>query len=289
VVGSARHLLAIVPVLLAISLTRARADASDALQAARESFAQGRFAAACDLASEAIRSGKELPGAYSLRARCHEALEQHAAAVADYDELLKLEPRGAEIYDARGSQQFMRGRFEDSIADFDRAIELRPALAAGHWKRGISYYYAGKYELGRQQFEGYQQVDASDVENAVWRYLCMARGDGVDRARREILKIKHDARVPMMQIYELYSGQGTEQSVLDAVRGGNPSAAELKARWFYAELYLGLYDEAAGDNRLARQHIRAAAEQYRIAHYMGDVARVHAEMLHKAAECDPAP
>jgi hypothetical protein len=52
---------------------------------------------------------------------------------------------------------------------------------------------------------------------------------------------------------------------------------------FYADLYLGLYYEANGNDELAKQHIFAAAkndEPNRLVNrYMWDVARIHAEQL----------
>jgi lipoprotein NlpI len=100
----------------------------------------------------------------------------------------------------------------------------------------------------------------------------------VEKARQDILQIRNDGRVPMMQIYALYAGTGTEQAVLDATQAGNPAPAQLNARQFYAELYLGLYAEVTGDKRASREHIRSA-EKHKISHYMWDVARVHADLL----------
>ena len=84
--------------------------------------------------------------AYQRRAREHAASGDTAAAIADYDRALALDPKRAEVYDERGSEHFKAGHVAESIADFDRAIQLRPALEPGHWKRGISYYYAGRYD-----------------------------------------------------------------------------------------------------------------------------------------------
>jgi lipoprotein NlpI len=266
---------------LAATLTRAAEPAS--LDAAQTAFAQGRLADARELTTKIIEAGKPPAAAYALRAACASTAGDHTSAVADFSELVKLEPRSSQVYDARGSEQFMLGNFADSIADFDRAIELQPGLERGHWKRGISYYYAGKYAEGQKQFEGYQQVDGNDVENAVWRFLCMVRSQGLEKARKDILLIRNDGRVPMMQIYALYSGQGNEQAVIDATTAGDPAPAELNARQFYAELYLGLYAEAIGDKRAAQRHIDAA-EKHKISHYMWDVARVHADLLHRPAD-----
>jgi lipoprotein NlpI len=105
--------------------------------------------------------------------------------------LLSQDPIGAEGYNRRGAEHFKMGHIQQSLDDFDRAIQLDPAQAPYHWQRGISLYYAGRYDEGRKQFELHQTVNGNDVENAAWRYLCMARArhgsagpsfDSADRA-----------------------------------------------------------------------------------------------------------
>ena len=49
-------------------------------------------------------------------------------------------------------------------------------------------------------------------------------------------------------------------------------------------LYLGLYYEATGDGRLALEHLTKAADDHPFPHYMGDVARVHRDLLRKQAK-----
>jgi len=159
------------------------------------------------------------------------------------------------------------------------AVKLDPKREPWHWRRGISYYYAGEFEKGKKQFEGYQTVDSSDVENATWRYLCMARLSGAAEASKAILKIGDDRRVPMRQIYDLYAGKLKPEDVLKAATAGKPPPPALNMRLFYAHLYLGLYYEAAGREKLARKHLYKAADDHRIGHYMWDVAHVHANIL----------
>ncbi|MBL9080358.1 MAG: tetratricopeptide repeat protein [Planctomycetales bacterium] len=193
--------------------------------------------------------------------------------------------RAAEDADAlerRGSDLFRAGKFAESVAAFDEEIRLEPRRAPWHWKRGISLYYAGRYADGAKQFEGYQTVDDNDVENAVWRYLCQVRAPtvGPEKARSGILPIKNDGRVPMMQIYSMFRGEAQPDDVLAACRGEGISTAEREHRLFYAHLYLGLFHDAHGRKSEAIKHM-SEAKRLRIAHYMGDVAVVHADLLVK--------
>ncbi len=229
-------------------------------------------------ATQALEANPQDKDAYSTRAGLYAEAGEHRRAIADYDALLKLDPARAEAYDSRGSQHFMLGHIQASIDDFDRSIKLNPKQEPWHWKRGISYYYAERWDEGRRQFEGYQTVDDNDVENAVWRYLCMARGRGPQAARDAMLKIRRDTRVPMAEVHALYSGQARPEDVLAAARAGSPPPEALNTRLFYAHLYLGLYYEANGDAAQAREHITTAAEKHKISHYMWNVADVHASL-----------
>ena len=166
----------------------------------------------------------------------------------------------------------------ESVADFDKYVQLDPKAESQQWERGISYYYAGEFAKGAKQFELYQTFHDQDVENSTWRYLCVARADGVAKAQANMLPIENDSRVPMMQIFDLYRGKLQPADVLKAAEAGSPTKENLNTRLFYTHLYLGLWHEAAGRADEAKKHI-LEAEQHKIGHYMWDVAHVHAERL----------
>jgi lipoprotein NlpI len=214
--------------------------------------------------------------------------EEYRAAqervVADCTRALEQDPKNANEYQKRGAAYFKLGKFTESVADFDRELQLNPKAGPGHWQRGISLYYAGKYDEGKKQFEGYEKVDTNDVENAVWHFLCAARKDGVEKARAGMLKIGKDALAPMMDVYGLYKGELKPADVLAAAERDDLKGDKRKHALFYAHLYLGLYYDVTGDKTKALEHMKEAAGTYRIEHYMGDVARVHEEMLRKESK-----
>jgi lipoprotein NlpI len=206
---------------------------------------------------------------------------KHAEALADLSEAIRLDPKNAEAHDERGNVYFFLGRFKESVADFDKAIALNPGEGPGHWRRGISLYYAGDFVRGRQQFEAYEKVDRTDVENAVWHFLCAARKDGLAKARAGILKIGKDKRVPMKEVYELFAGTAKPAAVLAAAEATDADTTPGRNARFYAHLYLGIYLDLTGEPKKALEHLELAAGKYRVRHYMAEVARVHRDELKK--------
>ena len=232
-------------------------------------------------ATALIKLGTEGPAVtYNRRAYTYLARDKFAAAAADLAEAQKVFSTPDRI-NFLGTIRYQAGQLIEALADFDRAIKLEPRLEAGHWQRGIVYYDLGQWENGRKQFEQYQGVDDNDVENVVWRAMCMARDPkfGWEKAAGDLWKVKHDRRVPLMVVHQLFADKATEADVLKAVDEGNPGEAELLSRRFYAHLYLGLYHEVRGNKTEALKHLELASGKYKLPGYMAEVARVHVGLL----------
>jgi lipoprotein NlpI len=170
----------------------------------------------------------------------------------------------------RASDDFRAGRIEDSLRGFDRVAAMSPADAPYLWQRGIAQYYAGKFRECRDMFVSHRTVNPDDVENAVWHFLCAARAESPEAARKQMLPVGPDGRVPMREVYQMFQGRMTQAQVMRAA-GTDPTAQ------FFARLYVGLYLEATGDAAGGRVQIEVAAEDRfaRFGGYMHDVARVH--------------
>ena len=78
------------------------------------------------------------------------------------------------IFD-RAVSDFVNGRIAESVTGFDNVAKLAPRSAPQLWQRGIALYYARRYRDCREQFEAHRLVNANDVENAAWHFLCVAR------------------------------------------------------------------------------------------------------------------
>lgn len=261
-----------------IGVTAEQVSFEELQRQAKEAFATGKRDQAMTLVTQAISLEPKNPRGYFYRARFHEECRELGKAIADYDHVIKLDPRRPDAWQNRGSAHFKLGHIKESITDFDKVIELAPEQAPNHWQRGISLYYAGRFEDGRKQFESHQTVNPNDVENAVWHFLCVARASGLEKARAALIPIKGDTRVPMTEVHALFADKLKPADVLKAAGAGDPPKARLNRQFFFAHLYLGLYFEAIGDDKLASEHIIKAAGPYQTGDYMGDVARVHLQL-----------
>lgn len=191
---------------------------------------------------------------------------------------ISLRPAGAaESEMEAGTKAFFAGNINEALQHWDRQIAADPAAGPHHWQRGLALYYAGKYQEGRLQFESHQLVNPQDVENAAWHFLCVAKLETPEAARKVFIPITHDPRVPMKEMHALYAGKGTAEAVLEAAEK-KEDASSLKNQRCYAHLYLGLYYEALGDAAKAKTHLLKAAGEFRQDHYMGKTAQLHCQL-----------
>ena len=179
----------------------------------------------------------------------------------------------------RGVENFFEGKVKEAVADWDQEIKLSPARGPHHWQRGLALYYLGDFEKGVAQFESHQKVNGHDVENAAWHFICAVRqkNGSVKKVREKFIPIKGDRRVPMAEIHDLYGGKGTVEAVLEAAKK-DADGMELRNQLCYAHLYLGLYFEALEQPEKSKAHMKKAAVDFKMDHYMGKVAQLHFKM-----------
>ncbi|MFB2920418.1 tetratricopeptide repeat protein [Aerosakkonema funiforme] len=189
-----------------------------------------------------------------------------------WNNVIRAHPYNAKAYIRRGMANFKLAEIDRSIQDFDTAEKLDPSVAPYLWQRGLSFYYAERFVEGANQFELDLTVNSQDVEETVWRYLCIARWSGAIAARNSLLVVKNDPRLVMNWIYELYAGNRTPDDVLAAGEKEGNSAR------FYSHLYVGLYYESETEQEKAQKFITKAAQEYQLDDYMWYLANVHQQL-----------
>ncbi len=248
---------------------------------AAAAYEKGKFTDAITHGKEAIElDPKNVPALFVVGSAYLKTRQNDLAATA-FRNLIALNHNVAAAHDGLGDALLKSGHFKESVAAFDAFLKLRPQAAANHWRRGIALYYAGRFKDGADQFNAADEKAREDVENSAWHYLCNARASTPKKARADLIVVTKDGRVPMKQVLELFAGKLKPQDVIDATEKSGLKGEELKAARFYARLYIALYFESEGNEKRCREYLKDAVENYKIGHYMWDVAAVHLKQLKK--------
>ena len=267
--------------LLALALAPVSLADDAELKKAGEAYKKQDYKAAREHAAAAAKADPKQQDAHLLLGLACLGLRDNAAAADALTELIKLNPKLAFAHDRRGDAYLKLGKFKEAVEDFDAVLGLEPQSAPEHWRRGIALYYAGRYADGARQFETHRTANPEDVENAVWHYLCNARATNKETARKQLIPVSKDGRVPMKEVWDLFAGKLKPADVLAAAEKVPADTDKGTEARFYAHLYLALYHEAEGDAKKVAEHLTPAVEKYKIGHYMWDVANAHLAKLKK--------
>ena len=96
---------------------------------------------------EVIRLNPDAVHAYNNRGVAYNAKGDHDRAIANYDQVIRLNPEHDKAYNNRGVSYQRKGHHDRAIADYDQAIRVNPKLAKAYDNRGTAYDKKGN--LGR--------------------------------------------------------------------------------------------------------------------------------------------
>lgn len=256
-------------------------DAAQAIEQVKRCLKKHDNDGALKAADEAVKLEPKSAEAWYWHGEAVAQFRKHDEAIKDFDKALTLDPEFDVAVNQRGGERFKLGDVKGSIEDFEKFIKAHPKAYDDHWRYGISLYYDGRFADGAKQFKAGEKAFDNDVENAFWHYLCVARVDGVEKARKGVLVVGTDNRVPMMKVYDLIQGKAKADEVIDTAEKAILRPDDRNEALFYANLYVGLDYEAQGNAEKCREHLTTAVDKHKIGHYMWDVGNVHLKMLKK--------
>lgn len=203
-----------------------------------------------------------------------------AVAKDRIDAIVAAKPDELQYQLALADTLFFTGEFATSVAAYDRAVELSPAIEPQLWQRGLAQFYANQFSDGVKQFEVHQRVNSQDVENSVWHLLCEANLSDLKTARKKMIDIQADSRVPMREVFEMFAGRMTPEEVLQVAEselGVVAGSRSHRLHRYYGYLYVALYQELLGEHEASLANMKKAVEVCPLprGNFMGEVARVH--------------
>jgi lipoprotein NlpI len=188
-------------------------------------------------------------------------------------EAAKQSPDSASVLQNAAEIMYLAGFSKESLPLFDRVVKLDPTSAPENWQRGIALCSCGEFERGAEQFKTHHDVNPDDVENSAWYFLCIAKTEGIDAARKTVIPSRGDSRQPMMSILKMLKGELEPKEVIAAAEATKLEGRQLSAK-FYADLYVGLYHDSLGQEPQAIEALKRS-QSYGISGYMVSTARVY--------------
>jgi lipoprotein NlpI len=235
------------------------------------------FAAGClAIVSCSIAQDTELMRAVELLREADKrfAAQDYAQTAEKAAEAARQANNSPQILQRSAELLYLSGHSKASLPIFDRVVELVPEQAPYNWQRGIALSSGGRFEEGAEQFKTHHEVNPDDVENSAWYFLCIAKTQGVEAARKTVIPSRGDGRQPMMSVLQMLQGKLQPEEVLAAAEENTPSGEPRKRAQFYAALYVGLYYDSLGDDRQAAEYLKKSLS-YGVSGYMADTARVY--------------
>ena len=194
---------------------------------------EGRFG----VLTEATVRVSPLPG--------HESF--HALFLPDWDAAeaaVKASPDSVSALSRRGDAHLFLGRFREARADFDEMIRRDPRMDAPHWRLGIALYFLGEFAQSAAQFEKYHRYDARDRENGIWHFFGRAKIGGLEKARLQMLVYEKFDREPFPMLYDMFAGRKTTDELLAHI--AKPALASQGSVQFFGLYYAGVNEALLG-------------------------------------------
>lgn len=112
---------------------------------------QNKLEAAIADYNEAIRLMPEAPDPYLNRGAAWEGLQEWDRAIADYNKVLEIDPKDPAAYNNRGNAEAGKGEWEKAIEDYKTAADLAPDFAIARANYAIALYQVGNTDESIRQ------------------------------------------------------------------------------------------------------------------------------------------
>jgi len=113
--------------------------------------AKGDLDAALAAFDQALKLDPKYAPAYYNRGYAHALQNKTDAAIADYAQAIQIDPNYKEAYYQRGSLMGQKGNFDNAISDFAAVIKIDPKYAPAYYNRGHVEYFKGDMDDALQQ------------------------------------------------------------------------------------------------------------------------------------------
>ena len=231
-----------------------RAAAADDRETCAKAWGDTAIAACTRAIGSPRFKDRDLVRLYYNRGIEYDEKRDYDRAIADYNEVIHLDPIYAKAYCDRGNAWRNKGDLDRAIADYNEAIRLDPKDAGCYKNRGVANLYAGSLSRALADLNQASELKPKDAYTALWLDVVNKRSNLPSHLPQVIAQLDM-TRWPA-PVIRLFLGQMTPDAVLAAADDPNGMIKQRRvceASFFSGELRLmqGTKENAAHLFRLA--------------------------------------
>ena len=194
----------------------ARSSPRDVANCAQVKDRDAAIAGCTRVIEDARAKPKGKAAAYYNRGNAYAAKGDQAAAIADYDEAIKLEPKNAFAFNNRGTAHSEKGESDAAIADFSEALKHNARYASAYFNRANAYAAKGEAERAIADYGAALKYNRRNVNAYIARGALYLAGGAAGKAQADM---KLAARLERRNAYavlwqDIAERRGKRKSVL---------------------------------------------------------------------------
>lgn len=133
------------------------------LESIKQKMATEKYLEAISLLKPHLQANEYDLEAVHIKAQAHFKLQKFAESLVDFDYLLNLLPKNADIYADRGLVKHFLRDAEGALADFDKAQEIEPENPFRYASRAFIWAAVGNFENAVKDYEKAISLDPDDA------------------------------------------------------------------------------------------------------------------------------
>jgi WD40 repeat protein/tetratricopeptide (TPR) repeat protein len=122
---------------------------------------------------------------YQARARDYWRSGEFDKAIAEYGELIRIDPKSATGYTNRAALYRRKGQFDKAIADYDQVIRLDPQSAAAYFNRAQAHLEKSDFDRAAADLSKAVELAPDHALFWYWRALARVAAGRLDEYRRD--------------------------------------------------------------------------------------------------------
>jgi tetratricopeptide (TPR) repeat protein len=243
----------------------------------------------------ALASTKNEANAPNARGKAHYDNKEYDAAIADYNEAIRLVPKYAISYMLRGSAYYLKGDNDHALADYNEAIRLDPEFTLAYNGRGSTYLRTKDYDKALADYDKSIQLEPKNAVIYFRRGFVLQAMKQYDRALgnySQALSLKSNYPEAAGAQADAYFGRGIFNLYSGLAANAQADlkyANELNPKYAYAALWLDIVERR---NNIP-SHLAQATSQVDMTKWPAPVVRLFlgeltpTDVLTAANDTDP--